>query len=170
MFWGCLWGVVWSFWFFLGVLLGCFVVILVPLGCHWGVLGCFWGAFGVPRRGEVTLSPRCRSLVYGGSRGSHPDPDLLHRQPYAAPHPLQGYAANHHPAGTAAAATLCHSVTLSPCHPVTWSPCHPVTVSPRHSVTLSPCPHVTMSPSVTPPCPAVTLMSPGVTPSCPGVT
>ena len=39
------------------------------------------------------------SLVYGGSRGSHPDPDLLHRQPYAAPHPLQGYAANHHPAG-----------------------------------------------------------------------
>lgn len=41
------------------------------------------------------------SLVYGGSRGSHPDPDLLHRQPYGAPHPLQGYAANHHPAGTA---------------------------------------------------------------------
>ncbi|OWK50189.1 Proline-rich protein 12 [Lonchura striata] len=37
------------------------------------------------------------SLVYGGSRGSHPDPDLLHRQPYGAPHPLQGYAANHHP-------------------------------------------------------------------------
>ncbi|XP_014117962.1 PREDICTED: proline-rich protein 12 [Pseudopodoces humilis] len=39
------------------------------------------------------------SLVYGGSRGSHPDPDLLHRQPYGAPHPLQGYAANHHPPG-----------------------------------------------------------------------
>ncbi|XP_067408211.1 proline-rich protein 12 isoform X2 [Emydura macquarii macquarii] len=39
------------------------------------------------------------SLVYGGSRTSHPDTDILHRQAYAAPHPLQGYAANHHPAG-----------------------------------------------------------------------
>ncbi|XP_029140501.1 proline-rich protein 12-like [Protobothrops mucrosquamatus] len=39
------------------------------------------------------------SLVYGGSRSSHPDTDILHRQAYAAPHPLQGYATNHHPAG-----------------------------------------------------------------------
>ncbi|CAM4618696.1 unnamed protein product, partial [Lepidochelys kempii] len=39
------------------------------------------------------------SLVYGGSRTSHPDTDILHRQAYAAPHPLQGYATNHHPAG-----------------------------------------------------------------------
>ncbi|KAM8794758.1 proline-rich protein 12 [Eudromia elegans] len=39
------------------------------------------------------------SLVYGGSRATHPDADLLHRQPYGAPHPLQGYAANHHPPG-----------------------------------------------------------------------
>ncbi|XP_078286616.1 LOW QUALITY PROTEIN: proline-rich protein 12-like [Rhinoraja longicauda] len=39
------------------------------------------------------------SLVYGGSRSSHPDTDILHRQAYATPHPLQGYAANHHPAG-----------------------------------------------------------------------
>ncbi|XP_041269272.1 proline-rich protein 12-like, partial [Onychostruthus taczanowskii] len=48
-----------------------------------------------PLRGPALLS----ILVYGGSRGSHPDPDLLHRQPYGAPHPLQGYAANHHPPG-----------------------------------------------------------------------
>uniref|UniRef100_A0A4W3HE19 Proline rich 12 n=1 Tax=Callorhinchus milii TaxID=7868 RepID=A0A4W3HE19_CALMI len=39
------------------------------------------------------------SLVYGGSRGSHPDTDILHRQAYATAHPLQGYATNHHPAG-----------------------------------------------------------------------
>uniref|UniRef100_A0A8C5S2Z8 Proline rich 12 n=2 Tax=Laticauda laticaudata TaxID=8630 RepID=A0A8C5S2Z8_LATLA len=39
------------------------------------------------------------SLVYGGSRSSHPDTDILHRQAYATPHPLQGYATNHHPAG-----------------------------------------------------------------------
>ncbi|KAG8433905.1 hypothetical protein GDO86_012320 [Hymenochirus boettgeri] len=39
------------------------------------------------------------SLVYGSSRGSHPDTDILHRQAYATPHPLQGYATNHHPAG-----------------------------------------------------------------------
>lgn len=37
------------------------------------------------------------SLVYGSSRSSHPDSELLHRQPYATPHPLQGYATNHHP-------------------------------------------------------------------------
>ncbi|KYO30333.1 proline-rich protein 12 isoform A [Alligator mississippiensis] len=42
---------------------------------------------------------RMNSLVYGGSRTSHPDTDILHRQAYAAPHPLQGYATNHHPAG-----------------------------------------------------------------------
>ncbi|CAH2318970.1 Hypothetical predicted protein [Pelobates cultripes] len=40
------------------------------------------------------------SLVYGSSRGSHPETDILHRQAYATPHPLQGYATNHHPAGT----------------------------------------------------------------------
>ncbi|XP_051572694.1 proline-rich protein 12-like isoform X2 [Myxocyprinus asiaticus] len=37
------------------------------------------------------------SLVYGSSRSSHPDTELLHRQTYATPHPLQGYATNHHP-------------------------------------------------------------------------
>ncbi|KAK5855630.1 hypothetical protein PBY51_007290 [Eleginops maclovinus] len=37
------------------------------------------------------------SFVYGGSRSSHPDSDLLHRQTYGTPHPLQGYATNHHP-------------------------------------------------------------------------
>ncbi|XP_030581380.1 proline-rich protein 12 [Archocentrus centrarchus] len=36
------------------------------------------------------------SLMYG-SRSSHPDSELLHRQAYGTPHPLQGYAANHHP-------------------------------------------------------------------------
>lgn len=41
------------------------------------------------------------SLVYGSSRTSHPETDILHRQAYAAPHPLQSYATNHHPAGTA---------------------------------------------------------------------
>ncbi|XP_039631783.1 proline-rich protein 12 isoform X2 [Polypterus senegalus] len=43
-------------------------------------------------------SPKA-SLVYGSSRSSHPDTDILHRQAYATPHPLQGYATNHHPAG-----------------------------------------------------------------------
>ncbi|AWP18293.1 DUF4211 domain containing protein [Scophthalmus maximus] len=28
---------------------------------------------------------------------SHPDSELFHRQAYGTPHPLQGYAANHHP-------------------------------------------------------------------------
>ncbi|KAI4821656.1 hypothetical protein KUCAC02_007250 [Chaenocephalus aceratus] len=37
------------------------------------------------------------SFVYGGSRSSHPDSELLHRQTYGTPHPLQGYATNHHP-------------------------------------------------------------------------
>ncbi|KAM9346060.1 proline-rich protein 12 [Symphorus nematophorus] len=37
------------------------------------------------------------SLVYGSSRSSHPDSELLHRQAYGTPHPLQGYATNHHP-------------------------------------------------------------------------
>lgn len=37
------------------------------------------------------------SLVYGSSRSSHPDSELLHRQAYSTPHPLQGYATNHHP-------------------------------------------------------------------------
>ncbi|GLD57434.1 proline-rich protein 12-like protein [Lates japonicus] len=37
------------------------------------------------------------SLVYGSSRSSHPESELLHRQAYATPHPLQGYATNHHP-------------------------------------------------------------------------
>ncbi|XP_038134328.1 proline-rich protein 12-like, partial [Cyprinodon tularosa] len=32
------------------------------------------------------------SLVYGSSRSPHPDSELLHRQAYAPPHPLQGYA------------------------------------------------------------------------------
>ncbi|KAJ8364307.1 hypothetical protein SKAU_G00131380 [Synaphobranchus kaupii] len=40
------------------------------------------------------------SLVYGSSRSSHPDSELLHRQAYATPHPLQGYATNHHPASS----------------------------------------------------------------------
>ncbi|XP_029363772.1 proline-rich protein 12 [Echeneis naucrates] len=37
------------------------------------------------------------SLVYGSSRPSHPDSELLHRQAYGTPHPLQSYATNHHP-------------------------------------------------------------------------
>uniref|UniRef100_A0A672YVR9 Proline rich 12b n=1 Tax=Sphaeramia orbicularis TaxID=375764 RepID=A0A672YVR9_9TELE len=37
------------------------------------------------------------SLMYGSSRSSHPDSELIHRQAYSAPHPLQGYATNHHP-------------------------------------------------------------------------
>uniref|UniRef100_UPI0037E8A011 proline-rich protein 12 n=1 Tax=Semicossyphus pulcher TaxID=241346 RepID=UPI0037E8A011 len=37
------------------------------------------------------------SLVYGTSRSAHPDSELLHRQAYGTPHPLQGYATNHHP-------------------------------------------------------------------------
>ncbi|XP_071375537.1 proline-rich protein 12 [Centroberyx affinis] len=37
------------------------------------------------------------SLVYGSSRSSHPESELLHRQAYATPHPLQSYATNHHP-------------------------------------------------------------------------
>ncbi|XP_042201083.1 proline-rich protein 12 [Callorhinchus milii] len=48
---------------------------------------------------ERTASGVKASLVYGGSRGSHPDTDILHRQAYATAHPLQGYATNHHPAG-----------------------------------------------------------------------
>ncbi|XP_010773441.1 hornerin [Notothenia coriiceps] len=40
------------------------------------------------------------SLVYGSSRSSHPEAELLHRQAYATPHPLQGYATNHHPGST----------------------------------------------------------------------
>lgn len=35
--------------------------------------------------------------MYGSSRSSHPDSELLHRQGYGTPHPLQGYATNHHP-------------------------------------------------------------------------
>lgn len=54
---------------------------------------------------EETLTPPSPplppSLVYGSSRTSHPETDILHRQAYAAPHPLQSYATNHHPAGTA---------------------------------------------------------------------
>lgn len=41
--------------------------------------------------------PLVPSLVYGSSRSSHPESELLHRQAYATPHPLQGYATNHHP-------------------------------------------------------------------------
>ncbi|XP_074552204.1 proline-rich protein 12 [Halichoeres trimaculatus] len=37
------------------------------------------------------------SLMYGSTRSSHPDSELLHRQAYGTPHPLQGYATNHHP-------------------------------------------------------------------------
>ncbi|KAM8844597.1 proline-rich protein 12 isoform 2-T2 [Spinachia spinachia] len=37
------------------------------------------------------------SLVYGSSRSSHPDSELLHRQAYGNPHTLQGYSTNHHP-------------------------------------------------------------------------
>ncbi|KAI1884793.1 hypothetical protein AGOR_G00230160 [Albula goreensis] len=40
------------------------------------------------------------SLVYGSSRSSHPESELLHRQAYATPHPLQGYTTNHHPASS----------------------------------------------------------------------
>ncbi|XP_077590358.1 proline-rich protein 12 [Stigmatopora nigra] len=40
------------------------------------------------------------SLMYGSARSSHPDTELLHRQAYGTPHPLQGYATNHHPGGS----------------------------------------------------------------------
>ncbi|XP_034566448.1 proline-rich protein 12 [Notolabrus celidotus] len=40
------------------------------------------------------------SLMYGSSRSAHPDSELLHRQAYGTPHPLQGYATNHHPGGS----------------------------------------------------------------------
>uniref|UniRef100_A0A3Q4M780 Proline rich 12b n=1 Tax=Neolamprologus brichardi TaxID=32507 RepID=A0A3Q4M780_NEOBR len=36
------------------------------------------------------------SLVYG-SRSYHPESELLHHQTYGTPHPLQDYAASHHP-------------------------------------------------------------------------
>uniref|UniRef100_A0A3Q2XUA6 Proline rich 12 n=1 Tax=Hippocampus comes TaxID=109280 RepID=A0A3Q2XUA6_HIPCM len=39
------------------------------------------------------------SLMYGSARSSHHDSELLHRQAYGSPHPLQGYATNHHPGG-----------------------------------------------------------------------
>ncbi|XP_077390566.1 proline-rich protein 12 isoform X2 [Festucalex cinctus] len=38
--------------------------------------------------------------MYGSTRSSHPDSELLHRQAYGTPHPLQGYATNHHPGGS----------------------------------------------------------------------
>ncbi|XP_054597906.2 proline-rich protein 12 isoform X1 [Nothobranchius furzeri] len=37
------------------------------------------------------------SFMYGSSRSTHPDSELLHRQAYSTPHPLQGYATNHPP-------------------------------------------------------------------------
>ncbi|KAM4717265.1 LOW QUALITY PROTEIN: proline-rich protein 12-like [Anableps anableps] len=37
------------------------------------------------------------SLMYGSSRSSHPDSEVLHRQACGSPHPLRGYATNHHP-------------------------------------------------------------------------
>ncbi|XP_019740361.1 proline-rich protein 12-like [Hippocampus comes] len=40
------------------------------------------------------------SLMYGSARSSHHDSELLHRQAYGSPHPLQGYATNHHPGGS----------------------------------------------------------------------
>ncbi|TKS92477.1 Proline-rich protein 12 [Collichthys lucidus] len=46
---------------------------------------------------DVSLPPDEVFLVYGSSRSSHPDSELLHRQAYGTPHPLQGYATNHHP-------------------------------------------------------------------------
>uniref|UniRef100_A0A3P8VTB8 Proline rich 12 n=1 Tax=Cynoglossus semilaevis TaxID=244447 RepID=A0A3P8VTB8_CYNSE len=42
------------------------------------------------------------SFVYGSSRASHADSELLHRQAYGPPHPLQGYAPNHHPGSLSA--------------------------------------------------------------------
>ncbi|ELW47135.1 Proline-rich protein 12 [Tupaia chinensis] len=59
-------------------------------------LGAFWYLHWRQRRG---LQPCPQDLVYGSSRTSHPETDILHRQAYAAPHPLQSYATNHHPAG-----------------------------------------------------------------------
>ncbi|XP_043954955.1 proline-rich protein 12 [Gambusia affinis] len=37
------------------------------------------------------------SLLYGSSRSSHPDSELLHHQTYGPPHSLRAYATNHHP-------------------------------------------------------------------------
>ncbi|XP_073318312.1 proline-rich protein 12 [Pagrus major] len=40
------------------------------------------------------------SVMYGSSMSSQPDSELLHRQAYGTPHPLQGYATNHHTGGS----------------------------------------------------------------------
>ncbi|XP_037111647.1 proline-rich protein 12 isoform X1 [Syngnathus acus] len=40
------------------------------------------------------------SFMYGSAGSSHPDSELLHRQAYGTPHPLQSYATNHHPGGS----------------------------------------------------------------------
>ncbi|XP_054892253.1 proline-rich protein 12-like isoform X2 [Poeciliopsis prolifica] len=37
------------------------------------------------------------SLLYGSSRSSHPDSELLHCQTYGPPYPLRAYTTNHHP-------------------------------------------------------------------------
>uniref|UniRef100_H2MS87 Proline rich 12b n=1 Tax=Oryzias latipes TaxID=8090 RepID=H2MS87_ORYLA len=53
--------------------------------------------FGELGAGAGWTYDRKPSLMYGSSRSSHPDSELLHRQAYAPPHPLQGYSTNHHP-------------------------------------------------------------------------
>ncbi|KAM7372496.1 hypothetical protein PAMP_009660 [Pampus punctatissimus] len=55
----------------------------------------FWLLTALSAEESITLDSR--RLVYGSSRSSHPDSELLHRQGYGTPHPLQGYATNHHP-------------------------------------------------------------------------
>ncbi|XP_061568847.1 proline-rich protein 12 isoform X2 [Cololabis saira] len=53
--------------------------------------------FGDLGAGAGWTYDRKAGLMYGSSRSSHPDSELLHRQTYGTPHPLQGYATNHHP-------------------------------------------------------------------------
>ncbi|KAG7227815.1 hypothetical protein INR49_013609 [Caranx melampygus] len=45
---------------------------------------------------ELREIGKSKSCIWS-SRSSHPESELLHRQAYATPHPLQGYATNHHP-------------------------------------------------------------------------
>uniref|UniRef100_A0A087X3X8 Proline rich 12 n=1 Tax=Poecilia formosa TaxID=48698 RepID=A0A087X3X8_POEFO len=56
------------------------------------------------------------SLLYGSSRSSHPDSELLHRQTYGSPHPLRAYATNHHPPGLSGLfdTSLHHASTSGP--------------------------------------------------------
>uniref|UniRef100_A0A096LV07 Proline rich 12 n=1 Tax=Poecilia formosa TaxID=48698 RepID=A0A096LV07_POEFO len=59
--------------------------------------GTGFGDLGAGAGWSYDRTAKSSALVYGSSRSSHPDSELLHRQAYSTPHPLQGYATNHHP-------------------------------------------------------------------------